>query len=75
MLHALASSGFFAQESAQATPSAPQPPAEVLFDIGFMPVTNSILTGVVGLQVLSAADGPPAAYLLTQGRIVRVVLE
>jgi len=35
----------------------------------------TILTGVVGLQVLSAADGPPAAYLLTQGRIVRVVLE
>jgi len=52
MLHALASSGFFAQESAQATPSAPQPPAEVLFDIGFMPVTNSILTAWVVIAIL-----------------------
>ena len=38
--------------------------------------TNArILTSVVGMQVLSAADGPPAAYLLTDGRITRVVLE
>jgi hypothetical protein len=38
--------------------------------------TNAkILVGVVGMQVLSAADGPPAAYLLVDGRILRVVLE
>jgi len=30
---------------------------------------------VVGMQVLSAADGPPVAYLFTGGRVVRVVLE
>jgi len=34
-----------------------------------------ILDSVVGMQVLSAADGPPAAYLLSEGRVVRVVLE
>jgi hypothetical protein len=35
----------------------------------------TILGSVVGMQVLSAADGPPTAYLLTAGRVVRVVLE
>jgi len=34
-----------------------------------------ILDSVVGMQVLSAADGPPAAYLLSNGRVIRVVLE
>src|SRR3981081_542880 len=52
MLQALASSGFFAQASAQSGPSTPQPPAEVLFDIGFMPVTNSILTAWVVIAIL-----------------------
>src|ERR1700736_135066 len=54
MLHALASSGFFAQaeHSATATSATPQPPAEVLFDIGFMPVTNSILTAWVVIAIL-----------------------
>jgi F-type H+-transporting ATPase subunit a len=52
MLDALASSGFFAQASAQAAPSTPQPPAEVLFHIGFMPVTNSILTAWVVIVIL-----------------------
>ena len=33
-----------------------------------------LLRDVIGLQVLSVADGPPAAYLLSQGRVVRVVL-
>jgi len=52
MLDAIASSGFFAQASAQTAPSTPQPPAEVLFDIGFMPVTNSILTAWVVIAIL-----------------------
>jgi len=30
---------------------------------------------VLALSVASVADGPPAAYLLTPTRIVRVVLE
>jgi hypothetical protein len=34
-----------------------------------------LLDEVVGLEVLSVADGPPAAYLLTPDRVVRVVLE
>src|ERR1700694_2539570 len=52
MLDAVASSGFFAQASAQTASSTPQPPAEVLFDIGFMPVTNSILTAWVVIAIL-----------------------
>ncbi|MGI9147791.1 MAG: F0F1 ATP synthase subunit A [Chloroflexota bacterium] len=52
MLHALGSSGFFAQASPQSTSATPQPPAEVLFDIGFMPVTNSILTAWVVIAIL-----------------------
>jgi F-type H+-transporting ATPase subunit a len=52
MLDALARSGFFAQASAQNAPSTPQPPAEVLFHIGFMPVTNSILTAWVVIVIL-----------------------
>src|ERR1700737_4047764 len=51
MLQALAAS--FAQEHAQAAASStPQPPAEVLFDIGVMPVTNSILTAWVVIAIL-----------------------
>jgi len=34
-----------------------------------------ILDSMVGMQVNSAADGPPAAYLLSDGRVIRVVLE
>jgi hypothetical protein len=34
-----------------------------------------LLDKVVGFNVLSVADGPPAAYLLSSGRVVRVVLE
>lgn len=34
-----------------------------------------LLDEVLGLEVLSVADGPPAAYLLTPDRVVRVVLE
>jgi hypothetical protein len=34
-----------------------------------------LLDDVVGFQVQSAADGPPAAYLLSGGRVLRVVLE
>jgi len=33
------------------------------------------LDSVVGMQVLSAADGPPVAYLLSDGQVIRVVLE
>src|ERR1700716_3148227 len=53
MLQALGAA--FAQErppAAAATSSTPQPPAEVLFDIGFMPVTNSILTAWVVIAIL-----------------------
>ncbi len=34
-----------------------------------------LLDHVIGFDVVSAADGPPAAYLLTPDRVVRVVLE
>ena len=34
-----------------------------------------LLDEVLGLEVISVADGPPAAYLLTPDRVVRVVLE
>jgi hypothetical protein len=34
-----------------------------------------LLDEVLGLEVFSVADGPPAAYLLTPDRVVRVVLE
>jgi hypothetical protein len=37
--------------------------------------TTGVLDGVLGLEVASAADGPPVAYLLTSTRILRVVLE
>jgi F-type H+-transporting ATPase subunit a len=54
MLDALAGSSFFAQaaQGAQTASSSPQPPAEVLFTIGFMPVTNSILTAWVVIAIL-----------------------
>jgi hypothetical protein len=34
-----------------------------------------LLDDVLALSVASVADGPPVAYLLTQTRVVRVVLE
>jgi hypothetical protein len=34
-----------------------------------------LLDAVGGMQVVSTADGPPAALLLSGNRIVRVVLE
>jgi hypothetical protein len=34
-----------------------------------------LLEDLRGLEVLSTADGPPVAYLLTADRVVRVVLE
>jgi hypothetical protein len=36
---------------------------------------TGLLDKVLGLEVQSVADGPPAAYLLTSDRVVRVVLE
>jgi F-type H+-transporting ATPase subunit a len=48
--------GFFAQEgaphAAQAAEATPQPPAELLFDIFGIPVTNSILTAWVVIAIL-----------------------
>jgi F-type H+-transporting ATPase subunit a len=48
--------GFFAQEgaphAAQAAEATPQPPAELLFNIGGIPVTNSILTAWVVIAIL-----------------------
>lgn len=37
--------------------------------------STSILDALTGFQVLSATDGPPVAYLLSAGRVLRVVLE
>ena len=34
-----------------------------------------LLDEVLGMEVLSTPDGPPAAYLLTPDRVIRVVLE
>jgi hypothetical protein len=34
-----------------------------------------LLDQVIGLDVQSVADGPPAAFLLLPDRVVRVVLE
>ena len=36
---------------------------------------SKLLDDVIGFEVTSAADGPPAAFLLTPDRVVRVVLE
>lgn len=36
---------------------------------------SALLDDVIGFEVTSAADGPPAAFLLTPDRVVRVVLE
>ena len=53
MQHLLASSGLFAQTGAEASStSAPQPPAEVLFHILGVPVTNSIFTAWVVILLL-----------------------
>jgi F-type H+-transporting ATPase subunit a len=54
MLHGLASSGFFAQaeEHTASASATPQPPAEVLFHIVGLPVTNSILTAWVVIAIL-----------------------
>ncbi|MGH2463813.1 MAG: hypothetical protein ACRDFZ_09415 [Candidatus Limnocylindria bacterium] len=35
----------------------------------------ALLDEVLGMEVLSTPDGPPAAYLLTPDRVIRVVLE
>jgi F-type H+-transporting ATPase subunit a len=54
MQHLLASAGRLAQSGAEASNSTgtPQPPAEVLFTIGPIPVTNSILTAWVVILIL-----------------------
>ncbi len=36
---------------------------------------SALLDDVIGFEVTSAPDGPPAAFLLTPDRVVRVVLE
>lgn len=50
--HLLASGSLFAQAAPEATSSAPQPPAEVLFSIFGLPVTNSIFTAWVVIAIL-----------------------
>src|SRR5258708_3760124 len=69
MLDALASSGFFAQASEPSGPSTPQPPAEVLFHIVGLPVTNSILTAwvVIAILVLFAFFSTRTMKLLPTG--------
>jgi F-type H+-transporting ATPase subunit a len=53
MQHAIASVNTFAQSGAEASSSAPQPPAEQLFTIfGIIPVTNSIFTAWVVILIL-----------------------
>src|ERR671936_31932 len=53
MRELIASPGVFAQTGAEATAtSAPQPPAEVLFHIFVVPVTNSIFTAWVVIAIL-----------------------
>jgi len=53
MQHLIASSGLFAQTGAEATSSsAPQPPAEVLFHLFGLPVTNSIFTAWIVIAIL-----------------------
>src|SRR5579859_237088 len=52
MLDALGSSGWFAQATQPSGPATPQPPAEVLFHIVGLPVTNSILTAWVVIAIL-----------------------
>src|ERR1043166_4679267 len=56
MLQAIAGSGLFAQEGTQrateTASSAPQPPAEVIFHILGLPVTNSIFTAWVVIAIL-----------------------
>src|ERR687886_723833 len=53
MPHLIASPGLFAQTGAEATSSAaPQPPAEVLFHLFGLPVTNSIFTAWVVIAIL-----------------------
>src|SRR5919201_4226891 len=53
MQHLLASSGLFAQTGAEASStSAPQPPAELLFHVFGLPVTNSLLTAWIVIAIL-----------------------
>jgi F-type H+-transporting ATPase subunit a len=52
MLDAVASAGFFAQTSAEAAPSTPQPPAELVFEIFGAPVTNTIFTAWIVIAIL-----------------------
>jgi F-type H+-transporting ATPase subunit a len=56
MLQAITGSGFFAQQTgegaAQAASATPQPPAEVIFHLFGIPVTNSIFTAWVVIAIL-----------------------
>jgi F-type H+-transporting ATPase subunit a len=56
MLQAITGSGFFAQQTgehaAQAASATPQPPAEVIFHLFGVPVTNSIFTAWVVIAIL-----------------------
>jgi F-type H+-transporting ATPase subunit a len=52
MQHAIARAGALAQTGAEASSSTPQPPAEVLFTIFGLPVTNSIFTAWVVIAIL-----------------------
>ena len=36
---------------------------------------EQLLDDVIGLEVTSAADGPPAAFLVTRDKVVRFVLQ
>jgi F-type H+-transporting ATPase subunit a len=52
MPHAMAGVNQFAQTAAEASTAAPQPPAELLFQIAGMPVTNTIFTAWVVIAIL-----------------------
>jgi F-type H+-transporting ATPase subunit a len=52
MQHAIAHAGAIAQTSAEASSSAPQPPAEMLFSVFGIPVTNTIFTAWVVIAIL-----------------------
>src|SRR5215471_10685444 len=52
MQHLIARAEWFAQSSTESSSSTPQPPAEVLFHIAGLPVTNSIFTAWVVIIIL-----------------------
>jgi F-type H+-transporting ATPase subunit a len=52
MHHVFAGANLFAQTGAEATTAVPQPPAEVLFYIAGIPVTNTIFTAWVVIAIL-----------------------